>query len=146
MASYRDLLQQVKSEIDEVDVPHARDLLAGAEPPLLVDIRELDEWTEGRIPGAIHLSRGFLESRIEQAAPDRTQPIILYCAGGNRSAFAAKTLGRARLRERLVARRRLHRLEAQRASPPSCPARSTRRSASATAGTSSFRRSARRAS
>ncbi len=92
MASYRDLLQQVKSEIDEVDVPHARDLLAGAEPPLLVDIRELDEWTEGRIPGAIHLPRGFLESRIEQAAPDRAQPIILYCAAGNRSAFAAKTL------------------------------------------------------
>ncbi len=93
MAGYRELLQQVKSEIDEVDVPRARDLLAGAEPPLLVDIRELDEWTEGRIPGAIHLSRGFLESRIEQAAPDRTQPIILYCAAGNRSAFAAKTLG-----------------------------------------------------
>ena len=92
MAGYRDLLQQVKSEIDEVDVPSARDLLAGAEPPLLVDVRELDEWTEGRIPGAIHLPRGFLESRIEQAAPDRTQPIILYCAGGNRSAFAAKTL------------------------------------------------------
>jgi len=92
MASYRDLLQQVKSEIDEVDVPRARDLLAGAEPPLLVDVRELDEWTEGRIPGAIHLPRGFLESRIEQAAPDRAQPIILYCAAGNRSAFAAKTL------------------------------------------------------
>ena len=92
MASYRDLLQQVKSEIDEVDVPRARDLLAGAEPPLLVDVRELDEWTEGRIPGAIHLPRGFLESRIEQAAPDRTQPIVLYCAAGNRSAFAAKTL------------------------------------------------------
>ena len=92
MASYRDLLQQVKSEIDEVDVPRARDLLAGAEPPLLVDVRALDEWTEGRIPGAIHLPRGFLESRIEQAAPDRAQPIILYCAAGNRSAFAAKTL------------------------------------------------------
>ena len=92
MAGYRDLLQQVKSEIDEVDVPSARDLLAGAEPPLLVDVRELDEWTEGRIPGAIHLPRGFLESRIEQAAPDRAQPIILYCAAGNRSAFAAKTL------------------------------------------------------
>jgi molybdopterin/thiamine biosynthesis adenylyltransferase/rhodanese-related sulfurtransferase len=92
MASYRDLLQQVKAEIDEVDVPQARDLLNGAEPPLLVDVRELDEWTEGRIPGAIHLPRGFLESRIEQAAPDRSQQIVLYCAAGNRSAFAAKTL------------------------------------------------------
>jgi molybdopterin/thiamine biosynthesis adenylyltransferase/rhodanese-related sulfurtransferase len=93
MASYRDLLQQVKAEIDEVDVPRAREILEGAEPPLLVDVRELDEWTEGRIPGAVHVPRGFLESRIEQAAPDHTQPILVYCAGGNRSAFAAKTLG-----------------------------------------------------
>ena len=92
MPGYRDLLQQVKAEIDEVDVPRARDLLAGAEPPLLVDVRELDEWIEGRIPGAVHVPRGFLESRIEQAAPDRAQPILLYCAAGNRSAFAAKTL------------------------------------------------------
>ena len=60
--------------------------------PLLVDVRELDEWTEGRIPGAIHIPRGNLESRIEQAAPDHAQPIVLYCAAGNRSAFAAKSL------------------------------------------------------
>jgi sulfur-carrier protein adenylyltransferase/sulfurtransferase len=94
MASYRDLLQQAKAEIDEVDVAQAREILDGeADRPLLVDVRELDEWTEGRIPGAIHISRGFLESRIEQAAPDRAQPILLYCAGGNRSAFAAKSLG-----------------------------------------------------
>ncbi|HEX5245968.1 MAG TPA: molybdopterin-synthase adenylyltransferase MoeB [Gaiellaceae bacterium] len=93
MASYRDLLQQVKAEIDEVDVPRAREILDGPDRPLLVDVRELDEWTEGRIPGAIHVPRGFLESKIEQAAPDHAQPILLYCAGGNRSAFAAKTLG-----------------------------------------------------
>jgi sulfur-carrier protein adenylyltransferase/sulfurtransferase len=94
MASYRDLLQQAKAEIDEVDVAQAREILDGeADRPLLVDVRELDEWTEGRIPGAIHIPRGFLESRIEQAAPDRAQPILLYCAGGNRSAFAAKSLG-----------------------------------------------------
>jgi len=93
MASYRDLLQQVKAEIDEVDVPRALEILDGDAPTLLVDVRELDEWTEGRIPGAIHLPRGFLESRIEQAAPDRAQPILLYCAGGARSAFAAKSLG-----------------------------------------------------
>ena len=92
MPSYRELLQQVKSEIDETDVARARDLLAGEERPLVVDVRELDEWTEGRIPGAIHIPRGNLESRIEQAAPDRAQPILLYCAAGNRSAFAAKSL------------------------------------------------------
>ena len=93
MPSYRDFLQQVKSEIDEIDVPRARVLLLeDGDRPLLVDIRELEEWSEGRIPGAIHISRGNLESRIEQAAPDRSRPILLYCAAGNRSAFAAKTL------------------------------------------------------
>ena len=92
MPGYRELLQQVKSEIDEVDVTQARELLTADDRPLVVDVRELDEWTEGRIPGAIHLPRGHLESRIEQAAPDHAQPILLYCAAGNRSAFAAKTL------------------------------------------------------
>jgi molybdopterin/thiamine biosynthesis adenylyltransferase/rhodanese-related sulfurtransferase len=93
MPSYLDYLQQVKSEIDQIDVPRARVLLLeDGDRPLLVDIRELEEWSEGRIPGAIHISRGNLESRIEQAAPDRSQPILLYCAAGNRSAFAAKTL------------------------------------------------------
>ena len=89
MPSYRDLLQQVKAEIEEVDAAGARELLDSA---LVVDVRELDEWTEGRIPGAIHIPRGFLESRIEAAAPDHAQKIVLYCAAGNRSAFAAKTL------------------------------------------------------
>jgi sulfur-carrier protein adenylyltransferase/sulfurtransferase len=93
MPTYRDFLKQVKSEIDEIDVPRARVvLLEDGDRPLLVDIRELEEWSEGRIPGAIHISRGNLESRIEQAAPDRSKPILLYCAAGNRSAFAAKTL------------------------------------------------------
>jgi len=93
MASYRELLQQVKEEIDEVDVAEARDILDRPNRPLVIDVRELDEWSEGRIPGAVHIPRGFLESRIEQAAPDRSQSILLYCAAGNRSAFAAKSLG-----------------------------------------------------
>jgi len=92
MPSYRDLLQRVKAEIDEVDAARAHELLAAADPPLLVDIREQDEWDEGHIPGAVHVTRGNLESRIERAAPDRSRSIVLYCAAGNRSAFAAKTL------------------------------------------------------
>ena len=92
MPSYRDLLAQVKTEIDEVDAAGARELLDAPEPPLFVDVRESDEWDEGHVPGAVHLARGFLESRIETAAPDRAQPIVLYCAGGSRSAFAAKSL------------------------------------------------------
>jgi sulfur-carrier protein adenylyltransferase/sulfurtransferase len=93
MPSYRELLAQVRAEIEEVDAAQARGQLESAEPPLLLDIREDDEWNEGQIPGAVHIPRGNLESRVENAAPDRSRPIVVYCAGGSRSAFAAKTLG-----------------------------------------------------
>jgi molybdopterin/thiamine biosynthesis adenylyltransferase/rhodanese-related sulfurtransferase len=92
MPTYRELLQQVKTEIDEVDAAGARELLDSTEPPLFLDVREPDEWDEGHIPSAIHVPRGNLESRIENAAPDHARPIVVYCAGGSRSAFAAKTL------------------------------------------------------
>jgi molybdopterin/thiamine biosynthesis adenylyltransferase/rhodanese-related sulfurtransferase len=88
MPTYRELLQRVKSEISEID---ARDLQErnGA---VLVDVRERDEWEEGHIPGAVHIPRGFLESRIENAVPDRSSRVVLYCASGARSAFGAKAL------------------------------------------------------
>jgi len=92
MPSYRDLLQQVRAEITEVDSARTRELLDAGDPPLLVDVREPDEWDEGHIPGAVHIPRGYLEQRIEAAAPDRAQQIVLSCAGGSRSAFATKTL------------------------------------------------------
>jgi molybdopterin/thiamine biosynthesis adenylyltransferase/rhodanese-related sulfurtransferase len=88
MASYRDLLAQTKSEISELDAAQAR-ALDGA---VWVDVRELDEWQEGHLPGAVHVPRGFLESRIEAVAPDKEQPVVLYCASAARSAFAAKSL------------------------------------------------------
>ena len=91
MTSYRDLLARVKGEIDEVDVVRARELIESSDP-LIVDVREQDEWDEGHIPGALHIPRGNLESRVETAAPDRSRPLVVYCAAGNRSAFAAKTL------------------------------------------------------
>ena len=92
MPSYRELLQQVKAEIGEVDAAGAARLLNSEDAPLFLDVRELDEWDEGHIPGALHIPRGHLESRIEGAAPDRKRPVVVYCAGGARSAFAAKTL------------------------------------------------------
>jgi sulfur-carrier protein adenylyltransferase/sulfurtransferase len=91
MPSYRELLEQVRGEIDEIDPARARDLLSEDEVAL-VDVREQGEWDEGHIPGAVHIPRSFLESRIERAAPDRSRPVLLYCGSGNRSAFAAKTL------------------------------------------------------
>jgi len=92
MPTYRELLQQAKDEIAEIDAATARELIGSDAPPLLVDVRERDEWAEGHIPGAVHVPRGHLESRIEQVVPDRSRPVLLYCAGGSRSAFAAKTL------------------------------------------------------
>jgi molybdopterin/thiamine biosynthesis adenylyltransferase/rhodanese-related sulfurtransferase len=92
MPSYRDLLQQVKSEIEEVDATRARELVDSAQPPLVIDVREPDEWQDGHIPGAVHVPRAYLESRIEAVAPDHAQPVVVYCAGGSRSAFAAKSL------------------------------------------------------
>ena len=89
MATYPELLAQVKREIDEIDAPSAAALDS---EPLFVDVRERDEWDEGHIPGALHVPRGHLESRVEQVVPDRARRVVVYCAGGNRSAFAAKTL------------------------------------------------------
>ncbi|HEV8249570.1 MAG TPA: molybdopterin-synthase adenylyltransferase MoeB [Gaiellaceae bacterium] len=89
MRSYRELLQQVKSEIDEVKPGEAA---ARSDTPAFLDVRERDEWEEGHIPGAVWIPRGNLESRVEQALPDRERPVIVYCSGGNRSAFAARTL------------------------------------------------------
>ena len=92
MPSYRELLQDAKASIEEVDARRAQELLEDGDAPLLVDVRERDEWEQGRIPGAVHVPRGHLESRIEGVAPDRSRPVLLYCAAGNRSAFAARTL------------------------------------------------------
>jgi sulfur-carrier protein adenylyltransferase/sulfurtransferase len=91
MPTYRELLQQVRAEISEVDAARARELVDSGEP-IVVDVREQDEWDEGHIPGAVHIPRGHLESRIERTAPDPTRPVLVYCSVGNRSAFAARTL------------------------------------------------------
>ena len=91
MPTYRELLQQTKSEIEEVDASAAQELLS-EESVAVVDVRERDEWDEGHLPHAVHVPRGNLESRIERTVPDKSSKVLLYCAAGNRSAFAAKTL------------------------------------------------------
>jgi molybdopterin/thiamine biosynthesis adenylyltransferase/rhodanese-related sulfurtransferase len=91
MDSYRDLLARTKAEIDEIDAPAARARLDDGET-VFVDVRERVEWDEGHVPGAVHIPRGSLESRIEGLLPDRSRPLVVLCAGGSRSAFAAKTL------------------------------------------------------
>jgi molybdopterin/thiamine biosynthesis adenylyltransferase/rhodanese-related sulfurtransferase len=85
-----EVLRQIKSRIEEVDPAAVREQLANG--TVVIDVREAEEWGTGHIPGAKHVPKSFLESRIEGAAPDRSQPVILYCQSGNRSAWAARTL------------------------------------------------------
>src|SRR5215208_4980235 len=96
MATGAELLRTIKEQIKEVDPREVHDQLenGNGHRPVVVDVREQHEFEEGHIPGAVHVPRGHLESRIEAAAPDRSQPVVLYCASGNRSALAADTLER----------------------------------------------------
>ncbi|MEO5843167.1 MAG: molybdopterin-synthase adenylyltransferase MoeB [Acidimicrobiales bacterium] len=91
MASFRDLLKQAKSQIREVDPAGAEALVEGG--ALLLDVREPDEFEQGAVPGSVHIPRGHLESQVEGRVTDRDRPIVVMCAGGVRSAFAARTLG-----------------------------------------------------
>src|SRR6202048_4142212 len=92
MPSFRDLLKATKAKIREVDTGGAEEALArpGA---VVLDVREADEYEQGALPGAVHIPRGFLESQVEGKVADRDAAIVVYCAGGTRSAFAAETLG-----------------------------------------------------
>ncbi|HSO94057.1 MAG TPA: molybdopterin-synthase adenylyltransferase MoeB [Candidatus Dormibacteraeota bacterium] len=92
MASYREMLRSVRSRIKETDARRLDAARNGSEKPTVIDVREQDEVEQGIIPGAIHIPRGYLESRVEQYLPEYNRPIVVYCAVGNRSAFAAETL------------------------------------------------------
>ena len=92
MATYRELLAQVRSEIDEISTIEAQERLESLDGSLFVDVREPDEWEEGHIPGALYTGRGRLESRIEGLVPDKARPLVVYCSVGARSAFATKVL------------------------------------------------------
>ncbi|HEY3772524.1 MAG TPA: molybdopterin-synthase adenylyltransferase MoeB [Solirubrobacteraceae bacterium] len=85
-----EVLRQIKSRIAEVDPSEVREQLQNG--TLLLDVREAEEWATGHIPGARHVPKSFLESRIEGAVTDRGQHVILYCQSGNRSAWAARTM------------------------------------------------------
>ena len=114
MATYRELLQQVREQIEEIGVTEAARLLESAEPPLVVDVRERHEWDEGRLPNAVHIPRGSLESRIERAAPDRSTPILVYCGSGRAVGLRREDARGARLRARHEPRRRHRRVETER--------------------------------
>src|ERR1700692_114589 len=87
--SSRDLLDDARSTVPEVSPQQVR---AARGSRTLIDVRERNEFDEGYIPGALHLSKGFIETRIEDSVPKHDTPITLYCAGGVRSLLAARAL------------------------------------------------------
>src|SRR3712207_910502 len=91
MPSFRELLAETKSRIREVDTATANESL-GKEGVVFLDVREPDEYEQGAIEGAVHIPRGHLESKIENTIPKLDTPVVIYCAGGTRSAFAADTM------------------------------------------------------
>lgn len=92
MATFRELLSQTKAQIREINTTTAEQRRAAEANAVVLDVREPDEWEQGAIPGSIHIPRGHLETQIENRVPDKTTPLIVFCAGGVRSAFATKTL------------------------------------------------------
>jgi molybdopterin/thiamine biosynthesis adenylyltransferase/rhodanese-related sulfurtransferase len=90
MPSYQELLDRARQGVREADPASTRQLQGSG--ATVIDVREQDEFDQGAIPGAIHIPRGYLEMRVENAVPDRDAPVVVYCAGGTRSLFGAETL------------------------------------------------------
>src|SRR6266702_2906142 len=95
----RQIMRQARQQVPEWSPPQVQDALAHQHEAgrdrkdiVLVDVREKHEWNEGYIPGAVHVPRGYLELQIEEAVPDKSKTVVLYCAGGVRSLMAGKTL------------------------------------------------------
>src|SRR5256714_13053252 len=88
---YQQLVSEAKKHVTEISPEEAANKLQNKEA-IIVDVREKDEWDEGHIPGATHLSRGTIELDIEEKVPDQNAMIICHCGGGGRSALAADTL------------------------------------------------------
>jgi adenylyltransferase/sulfurtransferase len=92
VVSARDYLASVKQQIREETAQEAAERLAVEPRPVVLDVREREEYEQGMIPDSIHIPRGNLETRIESRVPDRSTPVVIYCASGTRSAYAAKTM------------------------------------------------------
>ena len=94
--TFADLREQVRARVRELEPGElvAEQRGPAGEGPVVIDVREPDELGSGRLPGALHIPRGFLEMKIEGAVPARETPVVVYCAGGVRSLFAAESLER----------------------------------------------------
>ncbi len=91
MPTFREMLAEAKAAVREVEPAQAEEEL-GRDKAVVLDVREPDEYEQGALPGAVHIPRGTLETSVEGRIPDKSSHVVIYCAGGTRSAFAAKTL------------------------------------------------------
>ena len=91
MPTFREMLAAAKAEVREIEPVEAEATIA-AGPAVVLDVREPDEYEQGALPDAVHIPRGTLETSIEGRIPDKSSKVVVYCAGGTRSAFAAKTM------------------------------------------------------
>ncbi len=91
--SAQDLLAAVRQVVPEV-TPEAVHARSTPDPHLIIDVRERGEYEAGHLPGAIHISKSYIEVLLEDRVPDRETPITLYCAGGTRSLLAAESVMR----------------------------------------------------
>lgn len=92
MKSREDLLNDARGKIKEMSVQEVNDYLEAGNDPALLDVRGLDEWDRGHLKGAVHIPRGELEARVEEALPDKSREVVVICAGGVRSLLAGETL------------------------------------------------------
>ena len=88
------LVDDAKRRVVETDVDEVKKMLARGDRFVLIDVREESEFANGRLPGAVHLSKGLIERDIEAWLPDHNTPIVLYCGGGYRSALSADNIQR----------------------------------------------------
>jgi molybdopterin/thiamine biosynthesis adenylyltransferase/rhodanese-related sulfurtransferase len=92
MKTYRDMVSEAQTVVPEVSVEDVKGRLDAGAPLALIDVRDPDEFREGAVEGAVHISRGFLEFKVQDAYPDPETPLVLYCLSGLRSLLAAKAL------------------------------------------------------
>src|SRR2546426_8448696 len=90
--TYKQIMEEARQVVPEVSPDEVKGKLDGGKRPVLLDVREREEFRQGYVPGAISLPRGFLEMRVEETVPDKNAPIVAYCAGGTRSLLAGRIL------------------------------------------------------
>jgi rhodanese-related sulfurtransferase len=90
--TFKELMDEARKVVPELSVQEAKELLEKDGKHVLLDVREKEEYREGHLERALSLPRGFLEIKVESTIPDKSTPIVAYCAGGTRSLLAAKAL------------------------------------------------------